>query len=482
MSELLNSVWTYLFAAIDLAIVLVASSHVVLTKRDNRAALGWVGIIWLAPIIGSLLYFTFGVNRIRRKARRLRSRESKRARRQHEQAATEELCRALEDESLHLAALSTYVQRVTDIPLVPGNRIVPLHCGDEAYPRMLAAIDSAEHSISLGTYIFDNDSEGHEFAAALARAKARGVEIRVLIDDVGTRYSFPSIKRVLRRDKITFATFLPTLVPGQFHYSNLRNHRKIMVVDGKVGFTGGMNIRAGHRLASTSRHPVRDVHFELHGPIVAQLQETFVADWEFATKEVLEGHHWFPKLQPQGPVLCRGIADGPDTRHDKLRLTLLGAIGSARRSLTIVTPYFLPDITLITAMNVAALRGVNVTIVLPEKNNLALVQWASTAQLWQVLEHGCRVFLTKLPFDHTKIVTVDDAWSFIGSANWDPRSLRLNFEFNVECYDLDFAALLNETVRARLSTARQIHLRDVDSRPLLIRIRDGIARLATPYL
>jgi len=482
MSELLQSAWTYVFAAVDLAIVLVASSHVVLTKRDNRAALGWVGIIWLAPIIGSLLYFTFGVNRIRRKAQRLRKRESKRARLQHEQAAAEELARALEDDSLHLSALSEFVQRLTDLPLIPGNRITPLHCGDEAYPRMLAAIDAAEHTIALGTYIFDNDPEGLEFASALARAKARGVEIRVLIDDVGSRYSFPSIKRILRRDKITFATFLPTLVPGQFHYTNLRNHRKILVVDGKVGFTGGMNIRAGHRLASNSRHLVRDIHFELHGPIVAQLQETFVADWEFATKELLTGHRWFPKLQPQGPMLCRGIADGPDTRHDTIRFTLLGAIGCARRSLTIVTPYFLPDITLITALNVAAMRGVNVTIVLPEKNNLALVQWASTAQLWQVLEKGCRVFLTKLPFDHTKIVTVDDAWSFIGSANWDPRSLRLNFEFNVECYDLDFAALLNETVRARLSTARQLTLRDVDSRPLLIRIRDGVARLASPYL
>ncbi|QDU26955.1 Major cardiolipin synthase ClsA [Anatilimnocola aggregata] len=482
MIEFLQSNWTYIFAAVDLVVVLVASSHVVLTKRDNRAALGWVGIIWFAPIIGSLLYFTFGVNRIRRKAQRLRKRESKRVSLQHEQAAAEELARALEDDALHLTSLSEFVRGLTDTPLIPGNRIVPLHCGDEAYPRMIEAIDAAEHSVSLCTYIFDNDPEGLEFVAALTRARERGVEVRVLIDDVGTRYTFPSIKHALRRGKITFSTFLPTFVPGQFHYTNLRNHRKIMVVDGKIGFTGGMNIRAGHRLASNTRHPVRDIHFELQGPIVGQLQETFVGDWEFSTKELLVGHQWFPKLHPRGPMLCRGIADGPDTRHDKIRFTLLGAIGCARRSLTIITPYFLPDTALITALNVAAMRGVNVTIVLPAKGNLALVQWATTAQLWQVLQRGCRVFLTKMPFDHTKIVTVDDAWSFIGSANWDPRSLRLNFEFNVECYDLDFTALMNETIRARLSTAQQITLRDVDSRPLFIRIRDGIARLATPYL
>jgi cardiolipin synthase A/B len=306
--------------------------------------------------------------------------------------------------------------------------------------------------------------------------------VRVLIDDVGTRYSWPSIKRVLRAGNVPFNTFLPTLFPWQFHYSNLRNHRKILVVDGKLGFTGGMNIRAGHRLDPPSRHPVRDLHFELQGPVVAQLQDTFVSDWAFATGELLSGVQWFPPLAPHGPALCRGLPDGPDTRRDFIRFTLLGAIGSARRSLTIVTPYFLPDSTIITALNVAAMRGVHVTIVLPEKSNLALVQWASTAQLWQVLERGCHVYLTKPPFDHSKLVLVDDAWSLFGSANWDARSLRLNFEFNVECYDLDLAAELNELVRQKLATAKQITLHDVDSRPLLIRLRDGLARLATPYL
>jgi cardiolipin synthase len=243
-----------------------------------------------------------------------------------------------------------------------------------------------------------------------------------------------------------------------------------------------MNIRAGHRLDPPSRHPVRDLHFEIHGPVVAQLQECFISDWEFATGELLAGKLWFPTIQPHGPALCRGIPDGPDSRRDMIRFTLLAAINAAQRSLTVVTPYFLPDVTLITALNVAAMRGVHVSILLPEKNNLALVQWASTAQLWQVLERGCEVYLTKPPFDHTKIVLVDDAWSFVGSANWDARSLRLNFEFNVECYDLDLAANLNELIRTKLSTAKKITLKDVDSRPLLIRVRDGIARLATPYL
>lgn len=474
--------WTFFIAALDLAIVLLASAHVVLTKRDNRAALGWIGVIWLTPIVGAILYYLFGVNRIRRKARKLRKKESKLKRLQLEQAAAHELQRVLEEDALHLTSLSEFVNGLSGSPLLPGNKITPLHCGDEAYVRMLAAIGAAKHSITLCTYIFDNDAAGREFSTALAHAVERGVQVRVLIDDVGTRYSWPSIKRELRKGSVPFNTFLPTLVPWQLHYTNLRNHRKILVVDGRLGFTGGMNIRAGHRLDPPSKHPVRDLHFEIEGPVVAQLQECFVGDWEFATGEVLEGKLWFPTLHPQGPALCRGISDGPDTRRDTLRFTLLAAINAAQRSLTIVTPYFLPDVTLITALNVAAMRGVHVSILLPEKNNLALVQWASTAQLWQVLERGCDVYLTKAPFDHTKIVLVDDAWSFVGSANWDARSLRLNFEFNVECYDLDFAAALNKLIRAKLNTARKITLQEVDSRPLLIRIRDGIARLATPYL
>lgn len=480
--SLLQWDWRLLIAAVDLGVVILASAHVVLTKRDNRAALGWIGVIWLAPIIGSIIYFGFGVNRIRRKARKLRRKESKRQRLQLEQAAAHELHQVLADESLHLTSLSEFVTGMTGSSLLPGNKITPLHCGDEAYARMLKAIDGSEHSISLCTYIFDNDSAGQEFTAALTRARERGVEVRVLIDDVGTRYSWPSIKGVLRAGHVPFDTFLPTLVPWQLHYTNLRNHRKILVVDGKIGFTGGMNIRAGHRLNPPSPHPVRDLHFEFEGPVVAQLQECFVGDWEFARGELLEGKHWFPTLHPQGPALCRGLADGPDSRADTIKFTLLAAINAARRSLTVVTPYFLPDITLITALNVAAMRGVHVRILLPAKNNLALVQWASTAQLWQVLERGCEVYLTAPPFDHTKIVLVDDAWSFIGSANWDARSLRLNFEFNVECYDLDLAAKLNDLIHTKLQTARKITLKDVDSRPLLIRLRDGFARLASPYL
>jgi cardiolipin synthase len=482
MRELFDTVWPYLAGVAHVLITVVAASHVVLTKRDVRAAIGWVGIIWLTPFVGAALYATFGVNRLHRKARRIRRRVGQKDSSVGVQPVSRDLLqRVLGDES-HLAPLAGYVARLTRLPLLDGNRVTPLVGGEAAYGEMLAAIGQAKKSIALLTYIFDNDDLGRKFAAALAAAKDRGVEVRVLIDGVGARYTWPSIRPLLRQHGVPHATFLPTLLLGKLHYTNLRNHRKILVVDGQTAFTGGMNIRCGHLCEPGQKHPVQDLHFRVEGPVVAHCRETFAADWEFSTDESLDGPAWFPPLAPAGQSLCRGIMDGPDLDSDKTQLTILGAIGCAQSSLDIMTPYFLPDQPLITALNVAAMRGVSVNIVIPKQNNLALVGWASMAQLWQVLIRGCRVWLSAPPFDHTKLMVVDGVWSLIGSANWDPRSLRLNFEFNVECYDRELAGELSALIAQKKSAGREITLAEVDSRPLWRRLRDGFARLAMPYL
>jgi cardiolipin synthase len=354
--------------------------------------------------------------------------------------------------------------------------------GDAAYPAMLAAIKAAERSISLVTYIFDNDRSGRRFVDALGEAVKRGVQVRVLIDDAGARYSLPSIVHPLRHARVPVARFLPTLAPWRLMTMNLRNHRKIMVVDGRVGFTGGMNLREGNLVAEHPRSPVQDLHFHLEGPAVAQLQEIFVGDWAFATNETLSGESWFPSLSPVGTVIARAIPDGPDEDFEKLRLTILGALACAETSVQILTPYFLPDPAIVSALNVAALRGVRVDIILPARSNLPFVHWASRAMWWQVLRRGCRIWLTPPPFDHSKLMVVDGQWALVGSANWDARSLRLNFEFNLECYDRELALRLEALLRQKLAGAKEITLAEIDSRRLPERLRDGSARLLTPYL
>jgi cardiolipin synthase len=477
------SLWPWIIGVVHFCLVLGVSANVVLTKRDPRAAIGWIGVIWLTPIVGSILYLVFGINRIQRKARALRKGVGQRdsspgARR----VPDDVLRRALGEDSQHLAPLVGFVDRLAGVPLVDGNHLTPLCGGQATYAAMLAAIESAQSSIALLTYIFDNDALGQRFVEALAKAKDRGCEVRVLIDSVGARYTWPSILHTLASRGIRAATFNPTLIPGKLHYTNLRNHRKIMVIDGRIGFTGGINIRSGHLCEAGTRHPVEDMHFQLEGPVVAHLRDTFAEDWEYSTGEALAGAAWHPPLRAASESLCRGIADGPDIEHDKIRLTMLGAIGCARQSVEIVTPYFLPEQPMINALNVAAMRGVAVHIILPEHSNLMLVQWACMAQLWQILQRGCRVWLSPQPFDHTKLMVVDGTWSFVGSANWDPRSLRLNFEFNVECYDRDFAGQLAAVIHGKRSRSREITLADVDGRPLWMRIRDGVCRLFLPYL
>lgn len=470
--------WQLGIVGVGLVLSVWAAAHAVMYRRDPRAAALWVGIVFLVPLFGSLLYFLFGVNRMQRWAGAVRSGME---RFEHPELATVAVdpAAALPEGWGGLArAIGTVVAR----PLVGGNRVEPLVNGDAAYPAMLEAIHSARTSVTLATYIFDADEVGQEFARALGEAVRRGVAVRVLVDATGARYSWPQIFRWLRKEGVPYARFLRMFSLRLLAAMNLRNHRKLLVVDGRLGFTGGMNLRVGHWLGRQPRRPVQDLHFRVEGPVVAQLQEAFVDDWQFTTGEALRGPVWFPSLAEVGTLLARGIVDGPDEDFERLRWALLAAVSAARTSIRIATPYFLPDPGLLAALNVAALRGVRVDILLPGHSNLPLVHWASRAHWWQVLQHGCRLWLSPPPFDHSKVLVVDDGWSLIGSANWDSRSLRLNFEFNLECYDASLAGALTAWFEERRSASREVTLAEVDARKWPVRLLDGTARLFAPFM
>jgi cardiolipin synthase len=443
-------------------------------------------MIWFSPLIGITLYLLLGINRVQRRA----VRRGARATGQRSPSAVVKASNPppiinpeeLPPAARHLAPLEHLVEELTDRDLLHGNRVEPLDGGDQAYPAMLAAIDSAEKTISLCSYIFNHDQIGKQFVVALGRAVRRGVQVRVMVDAIGSRYHFPSVRRALRQEGVPHAMFLPTLTPGRFSYSNLRTHRKLLIVDGREGFTGGMNIQEGESLGLKPAYPIQDLHFHLAGPIVRQMQEVFINDWEFCASETLSGDDWLPELSPEGTALARGISAGPDEDVDKRRLTLMGAIGCARSTILIVTPYFLPDDGLIAALDVAALRGVTVDIVLPAQNNLQSVQWASMSALDQVLQRGCRVWFSPPPFDHTKLMVVDSAWTMFGSGNWDPRSLRLNFEFDIECYDEPLATAMQRLACQKRDGSRRVTLAELSGRSIPVKLRDGVARLLTPYL
>ncbi len=484
-------IWPHIVATTLLALNSIASLHALLTKRDTRSTMAWVGLIWLSPGFGAAAYALFGVNRIRRKATRLRAGLREVIHRvEAAMPSAERLEDAIGPTNAPLRSLATLVGEVTKRPLLDGNTIQPLYGGDEAYPKMLEAIDSANRSVGLASYIFDNDPTGKLFIDALCRAADRGVAVRVLIDGIGSRYSFPTSVGLLRQRGVPVSRFMPTTVPLYLPYANLRNHRKILVVDGERGFTGGLNIRNGCWLSKHPEHAVQDMHFSLTGPVVTQLLEVFIEDWAFASGELLGSLRdsvpdpaWKPRLDFSGTSLARGVRYGPDDKEiGRIKLILIAALSSAKRSVKIMTPYFLPDDAICQALGVAALRGVTVDIVLPQQNNLAMVGWASDALLWQVLSRGCTIWMSPPPFDHTKLMVVDSSWCLFGSGNWDERSMRLNFEFNVESYDESLCQDMDKHVAQIISKSTKRTLADVDGRSLPIRVRDGIARLFAPYL
>ena len=473
--------WPYAAGALALVMSVVASLHAVLRKRDVRAAIGWVGLIWLAPWVGAIIYAAFGLNRIKRRASVLHRR-----RRRLPLSTTAAMRIATGKRQVladtHLRAQAQLGDRLTERPIVGGNEVVLLQDGDACYPAMREAIEGAQRSIALSTYIFADDEAGRPIIEALIAAHRRGVEVRVLVDGFGSLYTWPRAHIALRKAGVRAELFAPQLRHAGLAFFNLRNHRKILTVDGTLAFTGGTNIRRDNLHAIGPKRPTRDLHFRFAGPIVAQIQDAFAEDWVFSTGEVLDGPAWYPELTDVGGTVARAITDGPDGDLEVLSKVLHGAIDMARESITVVTPYFLPDPALITALSVAALRGVAVRIVIPAHVNIVPVGWAAAAQLWQVLRPGCRVFLSPKPFDHSKVMIVDRHWALVGSTNWDPRSLRLNFELDVELYCPSCAGALADLVDQRIAESREVTLEELDGRPFGIKVRDGLARLLSPYL
>lgn len=276
------------------------------------------------------------------------------------------------------------------------------------------------------------------------------------------------------------ALFLPLrLWPPSLHV-NLRNHRKTLVVDGEVAFTGGMNIADYHVLGDGKGYRVADLHLRLTGPVVSQIERVFAEDWQFATRHTLPDPK--PSLARAPGAACRVITDGPNEDLDRLALVLLAAVSAAQRRISIVTPYFLPSRELIGALQAAALRGVAVSILLPGRNNLPYVHWATRNMLWELLQHGIEVRYQPPPFAHTKYLLVDDDYTQVGSANLDPRSLRLNFELNVEVFGADFNAALTDNFTTAWGAARQVTLDEISRRGLAERTRDAACWLFSPYL
>lgn len=465
-------IWSIPFLLLGIAVF--TAGHALLNKRDSKAAFGWIALCIILPLAGPILYLLFGINRVR-----------SRARREYSIKVSRDSLQTLTDpRGTRFRPLSTVGETLTRKGLSSCNSLDILLNGEELYPAMLEAIDNAEQCVLLASYIFDNDRTGEKFVAALARAKERGVDVRVMLDGLGECMSLPRIGNRLQEAGIRFVRFNPlTLIPPSLNI-NMRNHRKLLIVDSRYAFTGGQNIGDRHLAADGGKgHSVLDIHFRLTGKIVDELEWAFWQDWRYCRgKREPTSFRGNNALVPDAAIWSRLVLDGPNRHFDKLNNLLVGIISAARSRVWIMTPYFLPTFDLIGAITAAHFRGVDVLILLPGENNIKLADWASRNILRQILEHGIDVRHQPPPFVHSKLLLIDSHYTLIGSANMDPRSLRLNYELGVELFSDSVNARLTEHFETQASRASPITMDDLEARPLHIRIRDSLAWLFSPYL
>ncbi len=462
-----------------LALQITVTVHIILHKEDVPSAIGWTGLVWLTPILGSIVYIILGINRVRRKAMRLHNRGANIF--TVSGKTSQEIEKALPPSWWQLLQLG-YKTHPQHFSL--GNSIRPLVNGDEAYPRMCQAISAAQKEVLIASYIFNNDAAGELFIPVLRQAAQNGAKVRILVDGVGLNYSRPTIQRALHGIKgIEFSVFLPNKTPVNLPFVNLRNHRKMMIIDGKTAFFGGMNISAGNLLQQKPKEPIQDITFEIQGPVIDQISRVFEEDWIFSGKKSFlpQSSHQKPPDPPAGPSAARLIPDGPDADYGKIERLCLGALACAQKSATIVTPYFLPENNILSALETAALRGVKIEIILPQKSNIFGMDWAMQANFGRLLKKGVKIYRTPPPFDHSKLFMIDETWVFFGSANWDVRSFKLNFESNLECFDPHLAKQLHHLVEQKKKQAVCVDKEIYHPLSLWNTLRNNAFRLLTPY-
>lgn len=479
----MDNFWTFLTLIVVPAAAVLSSCHALLHKDDPRSAFGWIAFCVFLPILGPLCYLFFGFNRVKRRADILLKDVPDVS---FEESPGQEECSVETGVPENFKRHNTLSCALSGKALTHGNTVSWFNNGEEAYPAMLKLIASAEERIYLTTYLFETGETGKRFMDALAAARKRGVEVKVIVDGIGEFSNRPKATQYLRSMGVDARPFIPPKLFPPSISINLRTHRKILVVDGHTAFTGGMNIGQHHLVQEPGKKKAADLHYKVRGEAAADIEDVFLHDWQFVSGESVRKSR--PDVHNDGPSICRVLKDGPDEDIELLTLVLAGVVSAAEKRVFIMSPYFLPPSDLTTAMKTAALRGVDVRIALPQKNNQPWVHWATRNLLSDLLQHGVKIFYhpghfpERPMFVHTKLLLVDEEYVQFGSANLDPRSLRLNFEMNLEVYDAALNEELSEHFRGALAHARPVTLQELNGRNLPERFRDALFWLFSPYL
>lgn len=458
-----------LWAGLLLSLALVPA--ILLSRKLPQAKVAWLLAVTGFPWIGALFYLTFGRRDLYRRVERIR-----RSHRLADLSRTQRLFHRLRFRRSMVAEMVREVERAGALPPVPGNQFTLLAEGPDAFGAGRDAMQHARHHIHLLTYIFKSDPTGQGTMALLAAAARRGVEVRVLYDGAGTFATRSAFFDPIRAAGGKVASFLPLspFVPGW--RLNLRNHRKLLIVDGEIALTGGRNI--GDEYATGARW--RDVHAALRGPVVPLLQRVFSDDWHLATGEVLDDERYCREQGEAGDVPIQVVPSGPDQPEPLAPEVMFGAIAAARDTIDIMTPYLVPTEPIEQALRSAARRGRRVRILVPDFVDHRIVRWASDSYLPRLITAGVEIWRHP-DMVHGKLVIVDGTWATLGSTNLDMRSLWLNFELNIAIPHAATATGLGAYFEGELAASRRVTLDDLKA-PLPMRLLRAGANLFSPLL
>lgn len=454
-------------------------------RRNPTVALVWVAVLLLFPYAGFVLYLLFGRHIYSERRFRLKGRDDQRVRSRVRRQA-----RALDERRIEFTDPAADRFRPLMRLLLAGDRAVIWtqsrveyeDRGEAHFASMLEAIRSARHYVHMEYYIIRNDELGRRFIDALAEKARAGVTVRLVYDAVGCARVGRHFFRPLTEAGGRVVPFFPGILGFVNFRINFRNHRKILVVDGEIGFLGGYNIGVEY-LGEGPLGPWRDAHLRLEGDAVQSLQARFVMDWNYAARDSLGLEDWlFPDPRVAGTVACQVASSGPDTPKLTIKEGFLKLIVSATKTIDITTPYFIPDDSVLDALRIAAGSGVQVRIMIPSKPDHLFVYWATLSYIGSLLEAGVRAYTYDRGFLHAKTCVVDGGAGTVGTANWDVRSFKLNFETNAFIYDRGVCDELRHAFQRDLEYCTELTTERYAAQGRVIRIKESISRLLTPVL
>ena len=474
-----------IFVGISMVTVLVLSMIIVLENRNPTRTMAWILVLIFLPLVGIFLYLYIGQNHRKKKTFLKKRKQDYR------------VLRKLLDTQITFTQFGRYftknfkdvrakmvplILRNGDSPITFNNEVKILNNGAQTFTEMLKAIEGAKDHVHMEYFIIKDSEIGRKFQRALVKKAKEGVKVRLIYDGVGSWRLKKDFIEPMKDAGVEVGVFLPVTLPFFGSRLNYRNHRKILVIDGKVGFTGGLNIGDEYLGRDKTLGFWRDTHVKILGEANYVLQTIFLKDWYFVKNEELDDPRYFPRQGYQGEKAVQILSGGPDMYWHTIQQAYFTAITAARKSVYITTPYLVPDEGILMALKTAGLRGVDVRILLPSVADHRTVFWASQSHFKELLESGVKIYQYQKGFIHSKIIMADDQMTSIGTANFDNRSLELNFEVNAFIYDEKITKRVKGDFFHDLRQSKRINLEAYEKRPKRIRIKESAARLLSPIL